>query len=131
MMQSEHYKSEIEYQEIKKELVAEIDEQRTKINALIEKIDVELEKDVPDYIKLLMIKVQQYQVLSNQYFKERQVGVFLAIEKSQIEIINMLYKYREMFEATSETKKVVVEAKEMFDKLEKTKKQYVYNTKEI
>jgi len=130
-MQSEHYKSEIEYQEIKKELVAEIDEQRTKINALIEKIDVELEKDVPDYIKLLMIKVQQYQVLSNQYFKERQVGVFLAIEKSQIEIINMLYKYREMFEATSETKKVVVEAKEMFDKLEKTKKQYVYNTKEI
>jgi hypothetical protein len=78
-----------------------------------------------------MIKVQQYQVLSNQYFKERQVGVFLAIEKSQIEIINMLYKYREMFEATSETKKVVVEAKEMFDKLEKTKKQYVYNTKEI
>jgi hypothetical protein len=36
MMQSEHYKSEIEYQEIKKELVAEIDEQRTKINALIE-----------------------------------------------------------------------------------------------
>ncbi|NCD06332.1 MAG: hypothetical protein EOL97_09445 [Spirochaetia bacterium] len=131
MMQSEHYKSEIEYQEIKKELVAEIDEQRTKINALIEKIDVELEKDVPDYIKLLMIKVQQYQVLSNQYFKERQVGVFLAIEKSQIEIINMLYKFREMFEATSETKKVVVEAKEMFDKLEKTKKQYVYNTKEI
>ncbi|MDD2495601.1 MAG: hypothetical protein PHE29_10460 [Tissierellia bacterium] len=131
MMQSEHYKSEIKYQEIKKELVAEIDEQRTKINALIEKIDVELEKDVPDYIKLLMIKVQQYQVLSNQYFKERQVGVFLAIEKSQIEIINMLYKFREMFEATSETKKVVVEAKEMFDKLEKTKKQYVYNTKEI